>query len=94
MVKVKEFIARVGIKSLEELAEKLDLSPATVYSWSQGKRAPTYDVCIKLRRLGMTDFELFGESFATDEEFYRNRVMRSLNRFLTDIGIDSTQEKI
>jgi DNA-binding transcriptional regulator YiaG len=41
MVKVKEFIARVGIKSLDELAEKLELSPATVYSWSQGKRAPT-----------------------------------------------------
>jgi len=93
MVKVKEFIARVGIKSLDELAEKLELSPATVYSWSQGKRAPTYDVCVKLRRLGMTDYELFGEVFPTDEEFYKNRVMRSVDRFLADIGI-YTKEKV
>lgn len=93
MVKVKEFIARVGIKSLDELAEKLELSPATVYSWSQGKRAPTYEVCVKLRRLGMTDYELFGEVFSTDEEFYKNRVMRSVDRFLADIGI-YTKEKV
>ena len=94
MVKVKEFIARVGIKSQDELAERLGISASTVYSWTQGNRIPTYEVCVKLRRLGMTDYELFGEVFPTDEEIYNARVMRSLDRFLADIGIDSTKEKI
>lgn len=94
MVKVKEFITRVGIRSQDELAERLGISASTVYSWTQGTRTPTYDVCVKLRRLGMTDYELFGEAFPTDEEIYKARVMRSLDRFLADIGIDSNKEKI
>jgi hypothetical protein len=41
----------------------------------------------------MTDYELFGEVFPADEEFYKNRVMRSVDRFLADIGI-YTKEKV
>jgi len=63
MVKVKEFIARMGIKSQEELAERLNIKPSAVYSWTIGKRTPTYEMCVALLELGMTVEELFGKSY-------------------------------
>lgn len=63
MVNVQEFIDRVGIKSHEELAEKIGATKSAVSSWSAGVRTPTYDMCVKLLELGMTVKELFGKPY-------------------------------
>ena len=73
MVNVKEFTARVGI-SQEELADKIGVKPATVYSWTSKGRTPTYDVCVKLLELGMTVEEIYDKAYQssdrkTHEEF-------------------------
>ena len=61
-VRVKEFAARIGI-SQRELAEKLGIKPETVYKWSTGASAPTHQVSYLLKKMGITDYELFGEEF-------------------------------
>jgi transcriptional regulator with XRE-family HTH domain len=93
MLKIKEFAARKGL-SLKELAKKLGVKPETVYKWAAGTNTPTYDIIRELKRLGITDYELFGEVFAEHEEIYLNRVMKATSRFLEDLGINTnTKEK-
>ena len=94
MVNVKHFIDRVGIRNAEELADKLGISADAVYSWKGGNRNPTYEVMVKLKRLGMTDMELYGEVFPSQMEAYKSHVMQSVSRFLEDIGINTDKEKM
>ena len=91
MLKIKEFVARKGI-TLKELAEKVGVKPETVYKWAAGINSPTYDIIRELKRLGITDYELFGEVFAEQEEIYLNRVMKATSRFLEDLGIHTNKE--
>lgn len=95
MVKVKEFVARIGITQ-KELAEKVGVKPETVYKWAAGTNTPTYDVIYQLKKMGMTDYELFGEVFAEQEEFYMKRVFKATDRFLDDLGIkiNTTKETL
>ena len=46
--------------------------------------------------MGVTDYELFGESFAEQEELYKKRVLSIVSGFLNGVGIekDLTKEKI
>ena len=60
--KVKEFVARIGVTQ-KELAEKVGVKPETVYKWAAGTNTPTYDVIYQLKKMGATDYELFGETF-------------------------------
>ena len=92
---VKEFVARIGITQ-KELAKELGVKKETVYKWADGTNKPTYDVIYKLKKMGVTDFELYGESFAEQEELYKKRVMSVVNGFLNGLGIekDLTKEKI
>lgn len=86
--KVKEFVARMGITQ-KELAEKVGVKPETVYKWASGANTPTYDVIYLLKKMGATDHDLFGESFAEQEELFRKRATRSTFRFLEELGIDT-----
>ena len=63
MVNVQNFIDRVGIRSHEELAEKIGATKSAVSSWSAGVRTPTYEKCLALLELGMTVEELFGKPY-------------------------------
>ena len=90
--KVKEFVARMGI-SQKELAEKVGVKPEAVYKWAAGTNTPTYDVIYLLKKMGATDYELFGETFAEQEEFYKHRVAMATNRFLEDLGINTDMKK-
>ena len=47
-MKIKEFILRVGIKSQEELAERLGVKPETVYAWTAGARKPSHETIVAL----------------------------------------------
>lgn len=62
-MKIKEFILRVGIKSQEELAERLGVKPETVYAWTAGARKPTHETIVALYELGMTTEEIFGKPY-------------------------------
>jgi len=95
MVKVKEFVARMGITQ-KELAEKVGVKPEAIYKWSTGTNNPTYDVIYKLKKMGMTDYELFGETFAEQEEFFKRRLLNAHNRFLEEMGVETilTKEKV
>lgn len=90
--KVKEFVARMGITQ-KELAESVGVKPETVYKWAAGTNTPTYDVIYKLKKMGATDYDLFGESFAEQEELFRKRATRSTLRFLEELGIDTKSIK-
>jgi len=94
-VKVKEFVARIGITQ-KELAELVGVKPETVYKWSDGTNKPTFDVVYQLKKMGITDYELFGETFAEQEEFFKRRLLNASNRFLEEMGIETnlTKEKI
>lgn len=92
--KVKEFVARLGITQ-KELAPMVGVKPETVYKWAAGTNTPTYDVIYKLKKMGATDYDLFGETFAEQEDALRHRVNDSLCRFLSDLGINAkTKESL
>ena len=93
--KVKELVARIGI-SQKELAEKVGVKPETVYKWAAGTNTPTYDVIYLLKKMGVTDYELFGETFAEQEEFFKRRLLNAHNRFLEEMGVETilTKEKV
>lgn len=93
--KVKEFVARIGVTQ-KELAEKVGVKPETVYKWAAGTNTPTYDVIYQLKKMGATDYELFGETFAEQEDFFKKRLLNAHNRFLEEMGIATnlTKEKV
>ena len=93
--KVKEFVARIGVTQ-KELAEKVGVKPETVYKWAAGTNTPTYDVIYQLKKMGATDYELFGEAFAEQEDFFKKRLLNAHNRFLEEMGIETnlTKEKV
>ena len=90
---VKEFVARIGITQ-KELAEKLGVKKETVYKWADGTNKPTFDVVYQLKKMGATDYELFGETFAEQEELFKRRLLNAHNHFLEEMGIktDLTKE--
>lgn len=55
----QSFMNRAGIKSTDELAQKLGVSIILVNKWCNGDMVPTYDQCSHLIELGMTAEELF-----------------------------------
>lgn len=89
---VKEFVARMGITQ-KELATKVGVKPETVYKWAAGTNTPTYDVIYELKKMGATDYELYGEVFQSQLDAYKDHVMNSVDRFLEDIGIETNKEK-
>ena len=93
--RVKEFVARIGVTQ-KELAEKLGVKPEAVYKWAAGTNTPTYDVIYLLKKMGATDYELFGETFAEQEDFFKKRLLNAHNRFLEEMGIETnlTKEKV
>lgn len=92
MFRVKEFAARLGITQ-KELAKKIGVKPETVYKWAAGTNNPVYEDIIQLKRMGVTDYELYGEVFQSQLDAYKNHVMNSVDRFLADIGIETNKEK-
>ena len=70
------------------------VSKDTVYKWADGTNAPTYDTIILLKRLGVTDFELYGEVFQSQEDEIRKKAAGALVRFMAEMGInvDSMKE--
>ena len=93
--KVKEFVARIGITQ-KDLAEKVGVKPETVYKWAAGTNTPVYDVIYQLKKMGVTDYELFGETFAEQEEFFKRRLLNAHNRFLEEMCVETvlTKEKV
>ena len=93
--RVKEFVARLGITQ-RELAEKVGVKPETVYKWAAGTNTPVYDVIYKLKKMGATDYELFGETFSEQEDLFKRRLLNASNHFLEEMGIETilTKEKI
>lgn len=90
--KVKEFVARLGMTQ-KELAKKVGVKPETVYKWAAGTNTPTYDVIYLLKKMGATDYDLFGEAFAEQEEFFKKRLIHASNRFLEEMGIEPNLTK-
>ena len=84
--RVKELVARLGITQ-KELAPMVGVKPETVYKWADGTNTPTYDVIYRLKKLGATDYELFGETFSEQEEFFKRRILNAHNHFLEEMGI-------
>lgn len=77
----------------KELAKKIGVKPETVYKWAAGTNNPVYEDIIQLKRMGVTDYELYGEVFQSQLDAYKNHVMNSVDRFLADIGIETNKEK-
>lgn len=46
-----------------ELSKRLDTTPGNVNRWAKGDGVPSYELCAKLLRLGMTVEELFGVDY-------------------------------
>ena len=77
MFRVREFAARLGITQ-KELAKKIGAKPETVYKWAAGTNNPVYEDIIKLKRMGVTDYELYGEVFPPQLDAYKTHVMQSV----------------
>lgn len=89
-MELKEFVKRVGIKSLEDLADMIGAKKPTVYAWSAGTRTPTYEMCVKLLEAGMTVEELFGKPYIssvkeTHQEF-ESQIENAMKRVFAKIG--------
>ena len=89
-IKTKEFILRVGIKSLDELAKRLGVKPITVYAWTNGSRKPGFDMVQALYELGMTTEEIFGKAYPSSVKYSHdelvNAVTESLEQAVRRIG--------
>lgn len=85
MVNVQDFIRRVGIANHDELAEKVGVKKKTVDSWSSGERTPTYDVCEKLLKLGMSVEELFGYPYPSTANSAENDFNRKASYFFNKL---------
>lgn len=64
MIKVYEFMERAGFRNQTEFAKKLNLTQSAISAWVSGARAPTYETCKELLKMGMTVQELFGDDIA------------------------------
>ena len=90
MVKIQEFMERTGIRNQTALADKLGLTQSAISAWNDGTRAPTYETCIDLLKMGMTISELFGDDVGAiasnnsmvDDDGFDLRVKKSLLRIL------------
>lgn len=90
MVKIQEFMERTGIRNQTALADKLGLTQSAISAWNAGTRAPTYETCIDLLKIGMTISELFGDDVGAiasnnsmvDDDGFDLRVKKSLLRIL------------
>lgn len=93
MIRIKDFIRRVGIADQSELAGRLGVTSNTVSMWANGKRCPTYETCLTLLRMGMTVEELFGEPFPSSAKDAEPRgemerlVKEALRKAIDNIGI-------
>lgn len=67
-IRIREFIERVGIRSQEELAQRLGVTNTTVSNWAKGKKFPTHETEVKLLEMGMTVAELFGKPYPSSAE--------------------------
>ena len=83
-VRVKEFVARIGITQ-KELAQKLGVKKETVYKWADGTNSPTLETARELKRLGITDYELYGEEF-NNSSVMDMIVDETLKRVVSRIG--------
>ena len=74
----------------------MGVKPETVYKWAAGTNTPVYDVIYKLKKMGATDYELFGETFSEQEDLFKRRLLNASNHFLEEMGIETvlTKEKI
>ena len=85
-VRVREFVARIGITQ-KELAQKLGVKKETVYKWADGTNSPTLETARELKRLGITDYELYGEDFPSSARSDMDLlVAESLKRVVSRIG--------
>lgn len=84
-MRIKEFILRVGIKSQEELAEKLGVTPAAVYSWTNGSRKPGWEMIVALYELGATTEEIFGKAYLSSVKSSHDGLASQLSRKLDEI---------
>lgn len=87
-VDIKGFIKRVGIKDHEELAARLGTTKKAVDTWSCGSRKPTFEMVYLLKKMGMTDMELFGEEFKDQKKKGEmdELVADALKRIVNNIG--------
>jgi transcriptional regulator with XRE-family HTH domain len=81
-VRIKEFIDRVGIKSQEELAERLGVTNNTISLWAKGKRYPTHQMEVQLYEMGMTTEELFGKAYPSSANAARDDFDRKSDFFI------------
>lgn len=82
MVNVQEFIKRAGIANHWELAKLLGIKRGTVDSWSSGERTPTYEMCERLLKLGMSVEELFGHPYPSTADAAENDFNRKASFFV------------
>lgn len=82
---IKSFIERAGIKSQEELAERLKVTNVTVSNWANGSRTPTFKVCQQLLEMGMTVEELFGKPYQSSANQAKDNFDRKANFFMNKL---------
>lgn len=85
MIRIKDFIERVGIKSQEDLAKMLGVTNNTISLWAKGKRYPTHQMSTRLLDMGMTVEELFGKPYPSSANVARADFDRKANFFMNKL---------
>ena len=93
MVRIQEFMTRMGIKTQAELADRLGTTQSSISAWSNGTSAPTHEMGRKLLRMGMTVEELYDETFPMstknpDDEFDL-KLKKSLARLFGGLEVNN-----
>lgn len=65
------FTKRIGIKSQTELADRLGVTPQNVTRYYGKRKSPSYEMCKKLIKIGISLEELFDKE--TAEAYEANR---------------------
>lgn len=86
---IEGFMRRIGVSSKTELAKMLDSKPQNINKWfNKDRKEPTYEMCKRLLKIGMTVEELFGPEVAAKVAVSNQEIKDKQTAYNPNINFD------
>lgn len=86
------FAERIGLNSQTKLAEKLGVTPQNVTRYYGKQKPPSYEMCKKLLKIGISLEELFDKETADAYEAHRQKVPDEIKKeFFENINFNDPE---
>lgn len=72
---IEGFMSRIGVTSKTDFAKMLETKPQNINKWfNKQRKEPTYEMCKRLLKIGITLEELFDKKTSDAYEAHRQKV--------------------